>query len=95
MAEISRPEIPLGADPRDRAGIPKGMHFRASVEEVDLGPVAALVAVVADAAVLGPCGDIQVRNPAALGPAWMGASGGSSAAEKRQIQRCGTRLAPV
>ena len=36
-----------------------------------------------------------MRNPAALGPAWMGASGGSSVAEKGQIQRCGMRLAPV
>ena len=44
---------------------------------------------------VGACGDIPMRNPAALGPAGVGASGGSSAAEKGRIQRCGMRLARV
>ena len=49
----------------------------------------------------GVCGGSRPKsspspwNPAALSPAWMGASGGSSVAEKGQIQRCGMRLAPV
>jgi hypothetical protein len=57
LAEISQPTILRPADSLDHAGIPKGVHVRAFVEESDLGLVAALVVVVADVA-----GSVQILD---------------------------------